>query len=70
MLPHETRQEGDGKPAPQMLPHDASRVNTDDDHDLIYWSSHFDCTREQLRRAVEKAGNTVEAVERELLSEK
>jgi hypothetical protein len=70
MMPHETRQKGDGKTGPQMLPHDASRVNPDDDHDLIYWSSRFDCTREQLRSAIEKVGNSVTAVEKELLAEK
>jgi len=70
MMPHETRQEGDGKPGPQMLPHDASRVNPNDDHDIIYWSSRFDCTREQLRSAIERVGDSVTAVEKELLEEK
>jgi len=67
MPPDEMRQEGDGK-EPRMTPHDFSRINVNDEHDLIYWSSHFDCTREQLRAAVEQAGDSVPAVERHLLT--
>jgi len=67
MLPKDTREEGEGKIAPQMTPHDPSRVHVDDEHDLIYWCSRFDCTREQLRAVVNSAGDSVAAVERMLL---
>jgi len=63
----EMPQEGDGK-QPHMTPHDFSRINVDDDHDLIYWSSHFDCTRDELRTAVEHAGDSIPAVEKLLLA--
>ena len=67
MLPKETKEEGDGKGAPGMMPHEPRRVNVDDDHDLIYWSSQFGCTREQLRAAVRSVGSSVKAVEQMLL---
>jgi hypothetical protein len=70
MLPKDTKEEGDGKGIPQMTPHDPSRIRVDDDHDLIYWSSRFDCTREQLRDAVKSAGDSVAAVEKLLLKGK
>jgi hypothetical protein len=63
----ETTQEGDGKGEPQMTPHDPSRINLDDDHDVVYWSSHFGCTRAQLRAAVEAVGDSEEPVGAQLL---
>ena len=50
-----------------MLPHNPNTINVDDDHDAIYWSSRFDCTRDQLREAVKSAGKSVHAVEKFLL---
>ena len=65
--PDDTKQEGDGKSEPQMTPYDWSRINVNDEHDLIYWSSRFDCTRNQLTAAVASAGVAVALVEKALL---
>ena len=70
MLPTDTKEEGEGKGEPRMVPHDWNTINVDDDHDAIYWSSRLDCTRDQLRDAVNAAGTSVPAVERLLLKGK
>jgi len=70
MGPHETLEEGDGKGEPRMTPHDITTINVNDDHDLIYWSSRFGCTRDELRAAVSRAGNSIAAVEKALLSQR
>jgi len=70
MRPTDTTQEGDGKGDARMVPHDWNTIRVDDDHDAIYWSSRFDCTRDQLRDAVKVAGPSVLAVERFLLKGK
>jgi hypothetical protein len=67
MLPTDTKEEGDGKGEPRMVPHNWNAINVDDDHDAIYWSSRFECTRDQLREAVKVAGKSVPAVEKMLL---
>jgi hypothetical protein len=48
MRPTDTTQEGDGKGDTRMVPHDWNTIHVDDDHDAIYWSSQFDCTRDQF----------------------
>ena len=45
---------------------DRSRVNINEDHELDYWTKRFGCSRDQLKRAVEKAGPMVADVQREL----
>jgi len=70
MRPMDTTQEGDGKGDARMVPHDWNTIRVDDDHDAIYWSSRFDCTRDQLRDAVKVAGPSVQAVEKFLLKGK
>jgi hypothetical protein len=67
MLPTDTHQDGDGKSDTRMVPHDWNIIHVNDDHDALYWSSRFDCTRDQLRDAVKAAGNSVRAVEKLLL---
>ena len=70
MRPTGTTQDGDGKGDTRMVPHDWNTIQVDDDHDAIYWSSRFDCTRDQLRDAVKVAGSSVLAVEKFLLKGK
>jgi hypothetical protein len=67
MQPTDSRNEIDSKGGPRMIPHEWNIINVNDDHDALYWSSRFDCTRDQLREAVKVAGNSVEAVEKLLL---
>ena len=52
--------------ATKVGPAYASNVNMNEDHVVRYWCKKFDCTREQLREAVEKVGTAATAVEAEL----
>src|SRR3954469_1881936 len=45
---------------------DRTRINTSEDYELRYWSEKFDVSREQLKAAVNKVGNSVSAVQKEL----
>ena len=45
---------------------DRSRINVNEIHELDYWTKRLGCSRDQLRRAVEKAGPMVADVQREL----
>jgi hypothetical protein len=47
-------------------PQDRSRINTNEDYEVRYWSDKFGVSAEQLKAAVKKVGNSAEAVEREL----
>jgi len=47
-------------------PADRSRINMDEDYEVRYWTKEFRVSPDELRRAVEKVGNSVEAVRREL----
>jgi Protein of unknown function (DUF3606) len=47
-------------------PQDRSRINTSEDYEVRYWSEKFGVSPEQLKAAVRKVGNSVEAVEWEL----
>lgn len=47
-------------------PADRARVNVNETHEVRYWTQKFNCTPEQLRAAVSKAGVMAEAVEQEL----
>lgn len=49
-------------------PADRARVNVNETHEVRYWTQKFNCTAEQLRAAVTKAGVMADAVERELRS--
>jgi hypothetical protein len=45
---------------------DRTRINTNEDHELRYWSEKFGVSQERLKQAVHKVGNSVSAVEKEL----
>ena len=45
---------------------DRTRINTSEDHELRYWSEKFGVSRDQLKAVVNKVGNSVSAVEKEL----
>jgi len=45
---------------------DRSRINTNEDHEVRYWSQKFGVTPDSLKAAVKKVGNSAEAVEKEL----
>jgi len=45
---------------------DRSRINTEQAHEVRYWSDRFGVSPEELRRAVKKVGPMMEAVRREL----
>jgi hypothetical protein len=47
-------------------PQDSSRINPNEKHELQYWANKFGVTTERVRQAVEKVGNSAEAVEREI----
>ena len=47
-------------------PQDASRVGLGQDYEVRYWCQKFNCSEEELRRAVSKVGNSVRAVAQEL----
>ena len=44
---------------------DRTRINTEEDYELRYWAEKFGVTRDQLKAAVKKVGNSAQAVERE-----
>jgi hypothetical protein len=45
---------------------DRTRINTSEDHEVRYWSEKFGVSQERLKAAVQKVGNSVSAVEKEL----
>jgi uncharacterized protein DUF3606 len=45
---------------------DRTRINTNEDYELRYWSEKFGVSQDQLKAAVNKVGNSVSAVEKEL----
>ena len=47
-------------------PQDRSRINTNEDYEVRYWSQKFGVSPQQLKAAVRKVGNSAKAVEREL----
>jgi hypothetical protein len=47
-------------------PQDRSRINLDEDYEVRFWSKRFRVPPDQLRAAVEKVGNSSDAVEKEL----
>jgi hypothetical protein len=47
-------------------PQDSSRINMSEDYEVAYWTKKFGCTKQQLQAAVDKAGVSAAAVEREL----
>ena len=47
-------------------PQDSSRINPKEKHELQYWAEKFGVSPDRIRQAVERVGNSVEAVEREI----
>jgi hypothetical protein len=45
---------------------DRSRISVHEDYEVRYWTEKLGVSKEELKRAVEKVGNSVEAVRREL----
>ena len=45
---------------------DRTRINTGEDYELRYWSEKFGVSQDRLKAAVQKVGNSVLAVEKEL----
>jgi hypothetical protein len=43
---------------------DRSRINLNEDYEVSYWSERFGITKEQLKKAVEKVGNSPEDIAR------
>ena len=49
-------------------PRDRTRVNVDEDWERRYWTNELGVSEEQLRKAVQKVGASVDAVRKELKS--
>ena len=47
-------------------PQDPTRINLTEDYEVRYWSKRLRVTPDRLRAAIEKVGDAVKAVEREL----
>jgi hypothetical protein len=45
---------------------DRSRINVNEKYELEYWKKKFGVSEEELRKAVQRVGPSVDAVEREL----
>lgn len=45
---------------------DRSKINMNEDYEVHYWCKHLGVTREELQKVVDKVGNSVKAVEKEL----
>ena len=43
-------------------PRDRSRVNTEQDYEVRYWTKEFGVSEEELRRAVQQVGSSVDKV--------
>ena len=45
---------------------DRSKINMNEDYEVKYWTRHFGVTHYELRRAVDRVGNSVAAVRKQL----
>ena len=45
---------------------DRSKINMDRGHEVHYWTKHFRVSKEELRKAIDKVGNSAAAVRKEL----
>jgi Protein of unknown function (DUF3606) len=45
---------------------DRTHINAGEDYELRYWSEKFGVSQDRLKAAVQKVGNSVSAVEKEL----
>jgi len=44
---------------------DRSRINLDEDYEVKYWTRHLGVSAEELKRLVDKVGNSAAAVRKE-----
>ena len=47
-------------------PQDRSRINTEQEHEVRYWTEAFGVTEEQLRQAVQRVGSSADKVREHL----
>lgn len=47
----------------EIKPHDASRVNLKEEYEIQYWIKKFNCSREDLTKAVEVVGTSSARIE-------
>jgi hypothetical protein len=45
---------------------DRSHINMSEDYEVKYWTRHLNVSREELRKAIEKVGNSAASVRKEL----
>jgi hypothetical protein len=45
---------------------DRSRISMSEEHEVRYWTQALGVSREELQRAVDKVGNSADAVRKEL----
>lgn len=50
----------------KKIPQDAKRISLTDPDEVRYWCGRFDCTKNDLERAVAAVGDSVEDVEDEI----
>jgi hypothetical protein len=44
-------------------PQDSSRINMSEDYEVQYWTKKFNCSKDELQRAVDAAGASASKVE-------
>ncbi|RZJ92714.1 MAG: DUF3606 domain-containing protein [Chryseobacterium sp.] len=42
------------------------KINTNEPHGISYWAAKFGVTKQELKKAIDKVGNSPAAVEKEL----
>ena len=47
-------------------PQDRSRINTDQDYEVRYWTQELETSEEELRRAVQAVGSSADTVREHL----
>lgn len=50
----------------KIAPQDGKFVNVHEDYEVQYWTKKFNCSKEELKKAVEKVGTSAEKVEQYL----
>ena len=45
---------------------DRSKISMNQIHEVRYWTKHFNVSKEELLKAIEKAGNSAAAIRKEL----
>jgi hypothetical protein len=49
-----------------QIQRDRGNINMDDDYEARYWGKHLGLTRHELQQVIDRVGNSVKAVEKEL----